>query len=281
MGRASRTKHDLDRRHKIEAQREAARLAELHRRILLAGAAIITVIIVTVALVLVSTKTSPNEKAPANDGPTGTALAATVKDLTTIPASVLDKAAGGTLSTQDIGSTTAVGGGYLTPVQGTKLTSNGKPEILYIGADFCPYCAATRWPLIIALSRFGTFTGLATTRSGIANGNGQAEPYPATPTWTFTGSAYTSKYLTFTPVETNSNIPDKTTGGYTTLQTLSKDQQALADKYDQGGGIPFTGRNVAASANYLTAAICKLTGNQPATACTPAVQALQPRLGTG
>jgi hypothetical protein len=320
MGRASRTKHDLDRRHKIEAQREAARLAELHRRILLAGAAIITVVIVTVALVLVSSKTSPNEKTPANDGPTGTALAATVRDLTTIPASVLDKVAGGALSTQDIGSTTAVGGGYLTPVTGTGLTSHGKPEILYIGADFCPYCAAARWPLIVALSRFGTFTGLTTTRSGIANGAGQAEPYPASPTWTFTGSNYTSKYLTFTPVETNSNIPDKTTGGYTTLQNLTKDQQAIAAKYDQGGGIPFidfgnayvqlstlapygpqdlqgktwaqltaairdpssavVGRNIAASANYLTAAICKLTGNQPAAACTPAVQALQPRLGS-
>jgi hypothetical protein len=29
------------------------------------------------------------------------------------------------------------------------------------------------------------------------------------------------------------------------------------------------------SANYMTAAICKLTNNQPATACTPAIQALE------
>jgi len=33
-----------------------------------------------------------------------------------------------------------------------------------------------------------------------------------------------------------------------------------------------------ASANYLTAGICQLTGNQPATACTSAVQALEPQL---
>jgi hypothetical protein len=32
------------------------------------------------------------------------------------------------------------------------------------------------------------------------------------------------------------------------------------------------------SANYLTAAICKLTGNQPASACTPAVKALEAKL---
>ena len=36
----------------------------------------------------------------------------------------------------------------------------GKPEILYIGAEYCPYCATERWPLAVALSRFGTFTGL-------------------------------------------------------------------------------------------------------------------------
>ena len=28
-----------------------------------------------------------------------------------------------------------------------------------------PYCAMESWPLIVALSRFGTLTGLATSRS--------------------------------------------------------------------------------------------------------------------
>ena len=31
-------------------------------------------------------------------------------------------------------------------------------------------------------------------------------------------------------------------------------------------------------ANYLTAAICKLTNNQPASACTPAVQTMEAKL---
>ncbi len=318
MGRASRTRHETDRRHRIEAQREAARKAQLRKRILLAGGAIAAVIIVAVALVLASGGSSPTGKTPANDGPAGAALAATVRDLTTVPGGVLDKVGGGSLTTADIGSTTAAGGGYLTPVTGSRLTANGKPEVLYIGADFCPYCAAVRWPLIVALSRFGTFTGLTPMRSGVTSGSGQAEPYPASPTWTFAGSSYTSKYLTFTAVETNTNVPDKATGGYTTLQQLTADQQALLAKYDQSGGIPFIdlgnayvqlsvlapfgpqdltgktwtqitaavrapssalGKNIDASANYLTAAICKLTGNQPGTACTPAIKALQPRLG--
>ncbi len=35
---------------------------------------------------------------------------------------------------------------------------------------------------------------------------------------------------------------------------------------------------VDAAANFMTAAICKLTNNQPATACTSAVQALESQL---
>ena len=115
-----------------------------------------------------------------------------VSDLTSVPASTTDK----------IGN----GGGQVsaTPkavTNGTPLTANGKPEMLYMGAEYCPYCAAERWAMIEALSRFGTFSGLSTIHSASANGAGQAEPYPNTPTWTFHGSSYTSKYLTFTPVE--------------------------------------------------------------------------------
>src|SRR5215471_17073708 len=43
-----------------------------------------------------------------------------------------------------------------TPGSGAPLTSGGKPEMLYIGAEYCPYCAAMRWSMAVALSRFGT-----------------------------------------------------------------------------------------------------------------------------
>ena len=52
------------------------------------------------------------------------------------------------------------------PVKGqptlTGKSSTGKavPEILYVGAEYCPFCAAQRWSTIIALSRFGTWSGL-------------------------------------------------------------------------------------------------------------------------
>ena len=136
-----------------------------------------------------------------------------VTDLTSVPASTPDKV--GTAAAQVSGTPKAV-------TSGTPLTANGKPEMLYMGAEYCPYCAAERWAMIVALSRFGTFSGLSTMHSAAVNGAGQAEPYPNTPTWTFHGATYTSKYLTFTPVETQTNIPDKSTGTYTNLETPTK-----------------------------------------------------------
>ncbi len=34
-----------------------------------------------------------------------------------------------------------------------------------MGAEYCPFCAAQRWAMVNAFSRFGTFTGLTTTHS--------------------------------------------------------------------------------------------------------------------
>ena len=318
MGKASNTRRQATHRQQIAAQRAAARHAQVRNRMLLAVAAVIAVVAVAVAFVVVKTGSdSPAAAPPPADGPTGAALASVVMNLTTVPAGVLDTVGAGSLSGAGIGSTSS-STGYLAPVTGSALTSGGKPEVLYVGADFCPYCAAVRWPLIVALSRFGTFSGLSTTRSAIANGAGQKEPYPATPTWTFAGSHYTSRYLTFTAAELQTNVPDRKTGGYTDLQTLTAAQQELVTKYDSGGSIPFIdvgnayvqlsslepfgpqdiqhltwsqiasalhtpssalAKSIGGSANFLTAAFCKLTKNQPASACTPAIQALQPRLG--
>ena len=317
MGKASAAKRDVGYRQQAAARQAAARRAQARRRMLLASGAIIAVIAVALTLVVIKvTAGSKPAAAPPADGPTGAALASVITDVTTIPASVLDRVRAGSLTGDGIGSTSA--GGYLVPVSGPPLTSGGKPQILYLGAGFCPYCAAARWPLIVALSRFGTFSGLRTTRSAITNGAGQHEPYPATPTWTFYGSRYTSPYLTFTPVELQTSIPDPHTGGYTALQTLTVAQQELMTSYDPAGSIPFidignayvqmstltpygpqdlqnlTWSQIAAalhdpssalaqsidgSANYLTAAFCKLTRNQPASACTAPVRTLESRLG--
>ena len=315
MGKASRTKVDSGRRERIAAQRAAERRAEQRRRILIASGAIIAVVAIVVAFIVVKTNSKPSASSSASNGPTGAALASVVSDLTSVPASTSDKIGDG--GGQVSGKPKAV-------TNGTPLTANGKPEMLYMGAEYCPYCAAERWAMIQALSRFGTFSGLSTVHSASVNGAGQSEPYPNTPTFTFHGSSYTSKYLTFTPVETQTNIPDKSTGGYTALETPTKEQSALLTKYDvppyvpsgSEGAIPFiyfggkyiiagasyspqvlaglswskiasdvkndpssnVAKAVVGTANYITAAICKMTGNQPASACTSTIQSLESSL---
>src|SRR5580700_9849016 len=202
MGKASRTKQEPDRRARIAAQREAQRRAEQRRRIYLAGGSILVVVIVVVAFVLVKLNSS-GTAAPSSNGPTGTALASVVNDVTNVPTSVTDKVAGGAVpagmfadgSTTGSMQTAANLGSYFATVNGTPLTGNGKPEVLFIGSEYCPYCAAQRWAMVNAFSRFGTFTGLTTIHSS------SSDSYPNTPTLTFYGSTYTSKYISFTSVE--------------------------------------------------------------------------------
>ena len=315
MGKASRTKVETSRREKIAAQRAAERRAEKRRRILIASGSIVAVLAIVLAFVVVKLNSKPPSSSSASNGPTGAALSSLVTTVTSVPASVLDKVGSG--NGQFTGKIQTVTGG-------TPLTANGKPEVLYMGAEYCPYCAAERWAMIVALSRFGTFSGLSTIHSAAANGAGQAEPYPNTPTWTFVNSKFTSPYLTFTPVEMQTNIPDKSTGGYTTLETPTKAQQALLNKNDvppyvpsgSEGAIPFVyfggkyiiagasyspqvlaglswskiasevknnpdsnvAKAIVGTANYMTAAICKMTGNQPASACTSTIQSLESSL---
>jgi Domain of unknown function (DUF929) len=309
MGKASRTKQDTSRRERIAAQRAAARRRERRRKILMASGAIVVVVAVVVVLVVVKLNQKSTTAPLASNGPTGAALTSLTADVTGVPSSVLDQVGAG-----------SIGSNEFTKENGSPLTENGKPEFLYVGAEYCPYCGAERWAMIAALSRFGTFSGLSTIHSS------STDAYPNTPTWTFYGSSYTSKYVAFSSVEETRNYRQGNSSSqnvaYVTLQTPTAAQQALVDKYDpgtdgQGGSIPFidignkyveignlspygpqylqgkTWSQVAAamnqpsstiakgvdgSANYLTAGICALTGNKPATACTPTVKALEAKL---
>ena len=82
------------------------------------------------------------------------------------------------------------------------LESAGKPEVLFVGADYCPFCAAERWPLIVALARFGHFTTLHNMQSA------QLSVFPGIQTFSFVGTAYSSPYLTFSGVELYSDSID-------------------------------------------------------------------------
>jgi hypothetical protein len=322
MGKASRTKQDGDRRARIAAQREAQRRSEQRKRIYLAGGSILVVAIVVIALVLVKLNSGGSGTAAAtSNGPTGTALTTLTKQVTTVPASVTDKVAGGGVNqslfipaetTTQVNAAAQAGSYFGTVNSGTPLTSGGKPEVMYLGSEYCPYCAAQRWAMISALSRFGTFSGLTTTHSSSTDVN------PNTPTWTFYKSTYKSNYVAFTSVEENTNErignTTNTSVAYQTLQTPTAAENALGQAYDPGGAIPFIdlgnkyvqvgnlsplsptmldgktwaqvgaamtdpssaiGQAIIGNANYMTAGICKLTNNQPATACTPTIQKLE------
>ena len=80
-------------------------------------------------------------------------------------------------------------------VSGSPLMLNGKPEVLYVGGEFCPFCALERWSLMVALSHFGTFSGVEYMQSS------STDVDPNTPTFTFANATYTSQYITFVAVE--------------------------------------------------------------------------------
>jgi thiol-disulfide isomerase/thioredoxin len=327
MGKASRTKQSDDRRTRIAQQREAQRRAEQRKRIYLAGGAILAVAIVVVALVLVKLNTGGSGTAAASsNGPTGSALASVTKQVTDVPTSVTDTVAGGGVSSglfvaaktsSAISSASSNLGSYFATVDGTALTAGGKPEVLFMGAEYCPYCAAQRWAIANALSRFGTFTGLTTTHSSSTDAD------PNTPTLTFYKATYKSDYITFTSVEETTNErkgnSSNTSVPYVTLQTPTSAEQAIGTAYDPQGYIPFLdignkyaevgnlsplsptllsgktwaqvaaamndpssslGQAIIGNANYETAAICVQTKNLPATACTPTIQKLESTLAS-
>jgi len=215
-----------------------------------------------------------------------------ITKITTLPPSEFDAIGQGTASN------------LLKPVSGAPLTgSTGKPEVFYLGGEFCPFCAAQRWSLIIGLSRFGTFSGLQPTTSA------SDIEFPNTPTFTFRSAQFTSQYIDFRPVESSDRDRNP-------LQTPTAAEQKVFDQYDSSRTIPFvdvgnryaftgamyspsvlvgmTWQEVAAalqdpssapakaiigSANLITAAVCKMTGDQPSSVCSDAtIQGLEKNL---
>ncbi len=299
MGKASRLKQQSA-REKIAAQRAAARRAQIRNRVWITVGSVVAVLAVVAVIVIVSQTGGKSSQNANSSELTGTQLTSMTSQVTSVPASTL----------------TAVGKGtsfpkMLVPVTGTALTSNGKPEIVYVGAEYCPFCATERWAMMVALSRFGTFHGVGAIHSSPTDN-------PASvPTLTFYKSTYTSPYLTFTPVETQKVDQSP-------LQAPTKAQQALVNKYDgppyvqqaNAGAIPFVdfgnkwiisgasysytvlmgkawgeiasalhtptsqiAQGADGAANVMTAAICKLTNNQPATVCgTPLMKTLEGQL---
>jgi thiol-disulfide isomerase/thioredoxin len=198
------------------------------------------VVIVVVALVIIKVASGGGTATPGKTTfvPVSSAV---LTELTTVPASVFNS----------VGVTSPIA--PVTPPQpiaklpaltSTNASGQTVPEVLYMGAEYCPYCAAQRWSTIVALSRFGTWSGLG----NMASYSGDV--YPNTPTFTFINAKYTSKYVAFKSVEMYTNYIDQATSYYAKLQTPTAQEQHEISTYDtskyikgltsaQDGSIPF------------------------------------------
>jgi Domain of unknown function (DUF929) len=257
---ASTTRARAERERSTRKGRQAA--AERARKRRRTSITAVAVVLAVVGVMVVVALT----RHPENAAGSGTAGQAGVL-AQHVPVSVLDQVAGGN------GVTPPKALPSNTPV----LEQDGKPEVLYIGAEYCPFCATERWPLVVALSRFGTFTNLGGTESAAA-----PEAFPQTQTFTFHGATYTSDVLSFVGVETNTNQRDAG-GGYGALETPTAAQQALLQTYDvkpyttQPGAIPFLmigNRFVSVGASYDPTLLQGLTRDQIATALSDPTSAL-------
>ena len=128
---------------------------------------------------------------------TGDVAGASVNPLTagTAPASLKHSASVNGVKVPDtvleqIGLAAGVSGPYVLKDK-PALTERGKPVVIYIGADFCPYCATARWALEIALAKFGTMT------DGPAVSSSAADVDPSTASFGLHGSHYTSSYFSW------------------------------------------------------------------------------------
>jgi hypothetical protein len=101
-----------------------------------------------------------------------------------------------------------------------------KPRVLYVGAEYCHYCAMERWSLVIALSQFGTFAGL---HSIDIPGS---MPWQSLPTVSFRNATFTSDHVTFEAVELEDAAKRP-------LDALTSDDRELMDRLDPDGSIPW------------------------------------------
>jgi Domain of unknown function (DUF929) len=284
MSKAARVR-EHNARQKIAVQQAAARRAEAHRRLLIAGGSVAVVLALVAALIVAKLAQSPAQAG----SPAAVADQAVARQVTSVPMATFNK----------VGAGRAAG---LKVISGQpELTMGGKPELLYMGGQYCPFCAAERWAIATAVSRFGTLSGLSFIHSS------PTDVYSSTPTLSFDKSRYTSKYLAFVPVEWFGEKTDPHTPfGHVYLQHPTPQQRALFARYS-GGSIPFldignkyllpqvqylpadlahlswaqvaaamrdpsstVGKDIDGAANIITAAICKLTHGQPRNVCVSA-----------
>lgn len=189
--------------------------------------------------------------------------------------------------------------GYKNISNSTPLIVDNKPAVVFLAEGFCPYCAIQRWSIILALMRFGNFTGLRYETSSAEM------KFSNTPTFALYNSTYTSNFISFLTVETHTNKINPATHNYYKLQTPNKIENDTFLAYDPQQAGPFldfgnksiqigavvspgvvTGmdwnqilnnmrdpksivaQSLVGGANLFTARICEITNNTPTNVCS-------------
>jgi len=235
-------------RERIAAERAARQRAEARRRLLLAIGAVTAVVATVATLVTIKLTATPAHLVASESA----APATVARQVTTVPADLLAQASPGRVATP----LRQVPGAGLPP-----LTIDGKPAIVFVSEESCPFCAAERWSLAVALSRFGSWSQLGVTRSAAT------DVFPDTATLSFRTARYQSTRLTLRTTELADNAGHP-------LQALTTLDRQLLGRYDvppyvnsadQSGAVPFLdigNRYVLAGAQYDPQVLAGLSAAQ-------------------
>jgi hypothetical protein len=232
-------------RERIAAERAARRRAEVRRRLVLPVAAVTAVAAIVVTLVAVKLTAPPAAASEA------LAPAAVTSRVTSVPVPLL---------------TGASAGQAVTPLltvrrPGRPLTIGGKTAVVFVSEESCPFCAAERWPLAVALSRFGTWNHLGTTRSSAS------DVYPGTATLSFRAARFTSPdiVLRTTELTDNAGHPLQPQTPLDTQLISTYDVPPYVNTAAQSGAVPFLdigNRYILAGAQYNPQVLAGLSAVQ-------------------
>ena len=250
-------------RERIAAERAARKRAEARRRFLVAGGAITAVLAVVVALVAIKLTATPVHRTASES----MAPATIARQVTTVPATTLAQVGPGQAVT------------LLEKVKkpGSLLTIDGKPAVVFVSEESCPFCAAERWALTVALSQFGTWSQLGITKSSAT------DIYPNTATLSFRAARYRSADLTLNTTELTDDVghPLQAQTALDARLIASYDVPPYVNSVDQSGAVPFLdigNQYILAGAQYDPQVLAGLSAaqiaSQLATPSSPVAQAI-------
>jgi hypothetical protein len=234
-------------RARLAAERAARQRAAKRRRLLIALGSVTAVVATAATFVTLSLTSTPAHLTASESA----APAAVVRQVTNVPASVLTQVSPGRVATPL----------HQVAASGAPLTAGGKPVIEFVSEESCPFCAAERWSLTVALSHFGTWDHLGVTKSAAT------DIFPGTATLSFRSAQYHSSQLTLHTTELTDNAGHNLQAPTTLDRQLigQYDVPPYVNSADQSGSVPFLdigNRYILAGAQFDPQVLAGLSASQ-------------------